>query len=342
MQATTIGLDIAKQMFFAVGKDSRGRQVWRKRLRRAQVLAFFAQQAPCLVGLEAGGGAQYWARQLQTHGHTVKVMAPRHVKAFRRGQKNDYNDAGAIGEAAGQPAVRGVPLKSAAQQDLQALHRVRDGLVRQRTAVVNRVRGLLAEQGIVLAAGIGRFRRLLPALVEEQATPALSAVVRRLVGREYERVRALDGDIKDLERELVAASQADAAGQRLQAVPGFGPIGTTALLGAVGDGRAFRSGRELAAWLGLVPRQHTTGGKPRLYGISKRGDKRLRAVLIHGARAVVRHAARKADPLSRWIRAVQARRGTNVATVALANKLVRIAWVLLARAEPYAPVRAAA
>jgi transposase len=342
MQATTIGLDIAKQLFFAVGKDSRGRQVWRKRLRRAQVLAFYAQQAPCLVGLEAGGGAQYWARQLQAHGHAVKVMAPRHVKAFRRGQKNDYNDAGAIGEAAGQPAVRGVPLKSAAQQDLQALHRVRDGLVRQRTAVVNRVRGLLAEQGIVLAVGIGRFRRLLPALVEEQATPALSAVVRRLVGREYERVRALDGDIKDLERELVAASQADAAGQRLQAVPGLGPIGTTALLGAVGDGRAFRSGRELAAWLGLVPRQHTTGGKPRLYGISKRGDKRLRALLIHGARAVVRHAARKADPLSRWIRAVQARRGTNVATVALANKLVRIAWVLLARAEPYAPVRAAA
>ena len=342
MQATTIGLDIAKQLFFAVGKDSRGRQVWRKRLRRAQVLAFFAQQAPCLVGLEAGGGAQYWARQLQAHGHAVKVMAPRHVKAFRRGQKNDYNDAGAIGEAAGQPAVRGVPLKSAAQQDLQALHRVRDGLVRQRTAVVNRVRGLLAEQGIVLAAGIGRFRRLLPALVEEQATPALSAVVRRLVGREYERVRALDGDIKDLERELVAASQADAAGQRLQAVPGLGPIGTTALLGAVGDGRAFRSGRELAAWLGLVPRQHTTGGKPRLYGITKRGDKRLRALLIHGARAVVRHATGKADSLSCWIRAVQARRGTNVATVALANKLARIAWVVLARAEPYAPVRAAA
>ena len=251
MQATTIGLEMAKQVFFVVGADRQGRQVWRKRLRRGQVGEFFAQQAPCLVGLEACGGAQYWARQLQAQGHAVKVMAPRHVRAFRRGQKNDYNDAGAIGEAARQPAVRGVALKSAAQQDVQALHRVRDGLVRQRTAVVNRVRGLLAEQGIVLAAGIGRFRR-------------------------------------------------------------------------------------------LVPRQHTTGGKPRLYGITKRGDKRLRAVLIHGARAVVRHAARKADPLSRWIRAVQARRGTNVATVALANKLVRIAWVVLARGEPYVPARAAA
>ena len=342
MQVTTIGLDIAKQVFFVVGVDRQGRQVWRKRLRRGQVTEFFAQQAPCRVGMEACGGAQYWARQLQTHGHAVKVIAPRHVKAFRRGQKNDYNDAGAICEAARQPAVRGVALKSAAQQDLQALHRVRNGLVRQRTAIVNRVRGVLAEQGIVLAAGIGRFRRLVPALVEEAATPALSEVVRRLVRQEYARVRALDGDITALERDLAAVSQADEACQRLQAIPGFGPIGTTALRGAVGDGRSFQSGRELAAWLGLVPRQHTTGGKPRLYGITKRGDKRLRAVLIHGARAVVRHAARKADPLSRWIRAVQARRGTNVATVALANKLVRIAWVVLARGEPYAPARAAA
>ena len=214
--------------------------------------------------------------------------------------------------------------------------------MRQRTAVVNRVRGLLAEQGLVLAAGIGRFRRLVPALLEEAATPRLSTVVRRLVGQEVERVRALDQDIKDLERELVAVAQADAGRQRLQAVPGLGPIGTTALLGAIGDGRAFRSGREVAAWLGLVSRQYTTGGKPWLYGISKRGDKRLRALLIHGARAVVRHAAHKADPLSCGIRAVQARRGTNVATVALANKFVRIAWVLLTRTESYTPARAAA
>lgn len=342
MQVTTIGLDIAKQVFFAVGTDGQGREVWRKRLQRGQVGEFFAQQGSCLVGLEACGGAQYWARQFQAQGHEVKVMAPRHVRAFRRGQKNDYNDAGAIGEAARQVGVRGVPLKSAGQQDLQAVHRVRDGLVRQRTAVVNRVRGLLAEQGLVLAAGIGRFRRLVPALLEEQASPTLSGVVRRLVGREYARVRALDQDIKALERELGGLAQAEAACQRLQAVPGLGPIGTTALVGAIGDGRAFRSGREVAAWLGVVPRQYTTGGKPRLYGITKRGDKRLRALLIHGARAVVRHATHKTDPLSRWIRAVQARRGTNVATVALANKLLRIAWVLLTRAEAYTPARAAA
>ena len=233
MQVTTIGLDMAKQVFFAVGQDSRGRQVWRKRLRRAQVLEFFAQQAPCLVGLEACGGAQYWARQLQAHGHEVKVMAPRHVRAFRRGQKNDYNDAGAIGEAARQPAVRGVALKSAAQQDLQALHRVRDGLVRQRTAIVNRVRGLLAEQGIVLAAGIGRFRRLVPALVEEPATPALSGVVRRWCARSMSGCARWIGTSRRWSGSW-GCSHADAACQRLQAIPGFGPIGTTALLGAVG------------------------------------------------------------------------------------------------------------
>ena len=183
----------------------------------------------------------------------------------------------------------------------------------------------------MLGVGIGRFRRLVPALLEEQAPPTLSAVVRRLVGREDARVRALG-----------AVGQADAACQRLQAGPGLGPLGTTALVGAVGNGQAFRSGREVAAWLGVVPRQYTTGGNPRLYGISKQGDKRLRALLIHGARAVVRHAAHKTDPLSRWIRAVQARRGTNIATVALANKLGRIAWVLLVRPEPYRPARAAA
>ena len=256
MQVTTIGLDIAKQVFFAVGLDGQGRQVWRQRLRREQVGEFFAQQGSCLVGLEACGGAQYWARQLQACGHEVKVMAPRHVRAFRRGQKNDYNDAGAIGEAARQPGVRGVPLKSAAQQDLQALHRVRDGLVRQRTAMVNRVRGLLAEQGLVLGVGIGRFRRLVPALLEEATTPALSGVGRRLVGQEYARVRALDSEIKDLERELATVAQAEAACQRLQAVPGLGPMGTTTLVGAVALGRAgvsIRAGAGGLAGRGAPP-----------------------------------------------------------------------------------------
>ena len=242
MQVTTIGLDIAKQVFFAVGTDRQGRQVWRKRLRRGQVVEFFAQQAPCRVGMEACGGAQYWARQLQAQGHAVKVMAPRHVKAFRRGQKNDYNDAGALCEAARQPAVRGVPLKSAAQQDLQTLHRVRDGLVRQRTATVNQVRGLLAEQGIVLAAGIGRFRQLVPQILEQPAA-ALSGVLREVVAEAYAWVQALDARIKGVEQQLAAASQADAAVARLRAVPGFGPLVTTALVGAVGDGRTFGAGR---------------------------------------------------------------------------------------------------
>ena len=250
----------------------------------------------------------------------MNLLPPRPVVAFRRGQKNDYNAAGAICEATRHPEVRGVPLKSIAQQALPALPRVRAGLVRQRPAVGHRVRGLLAERGLVMAPGIGRFRRALPPVLAGAEAAGVSSVLRRVVAREYTRVQALDREIQELEQELAAVGQAEEACQRLQAVPGFGPRGATALLGAMGEGRAFRSGREVAAWLGRVPRQDTTGGKPRLGGISKRGDKRLRARLIHGARAVVRQAAGKADPLSCWIRALQARRGTTVATGAVANK----------------------
>ena len=241
MQVTTIGLDIAKQVFFAVGTDRQGRQVWRKRLRRGQVVEFFAQQAPCRVGMEACGGAQYWARQLQAQGHAVKVMAPRHVKAFRRGQKNDYNDAGALCEAARQAAVRGVPLKSAAQQDLQTLHRVRDGLVRQRTATVNQVRGLLAEQGIVLAAGIGRFRQLVPQVLEQPAA-ALSGVLREVVAEAYAWVQALDARIKGGR----AAAGGGQPGRR-----GGGAAARRAGVWAAGDDGAGGSrGRWADLWVG--------------------------------------------------------------------------------------------
>lgn len=341
MNVTTIGLDTAKHVFFVKGADARGREVMRKRLRRGQVIEFFAQQPSCRVGLEACGGSQYWARRLRELGHEVKLIHPKHVKAFLRGQKNDYNDAGALCEAAAHPQVRGAPVKSALQQDLQALHRVREARVRERTAAVNRARGLLAERGIVMAKGIGAFRRVVPELLED-AENGLSDVFRQVLAREYERVRALDEEVRELECALRALSRQDPAFKRLQAMPGLGPVVASALLGAVGDARAFASGRELSAWLGLVPRQYTTGGKPRLMGITKRGDKRLRALLIHGARAVVRHAGRKDDALSAWIRGIQARRGTNVAAVALANKLVRIAWVIVARGQTYRAAQAVA
>ena len=245
-------------------------------------------------------------------------------KRSGEGRRTITTTRGRCVRRARQAAVRGGPLKSAAQQDWQTLHRGRDGLVRQRTAPVNQVRGLLAEQGSVLAAGLGRFRQLGPQVLEHPAV-ALSGVLREVVAEAEAWGQALAARIKRVAQQRAAASPAAAAVARLRAGPGFGPLVPTALVGAVGDGRTFGAGREWAAGLGLGPRQHTTGGKPRLYGITKRGDKRRRALLIDGARAVVRHATRKADSLSRWIRAVQARRGTTVATVALATKLVRSA-----------------
>lgn len=341
MNITTVGLDIAKHVFFVVGADCRGRQVMRKKLRRGQLIEFFTQLAPCRVGIEACGGSQYWARRLRELGHEVKLVHPRHVKAFLRAQKNDYNDAAAVCEAGAHPEVRGAPIKSETQQDLQALQRVRQARVRERTATVNRVRGLLAERGIVMAKQIEAFRRAVPEVLEDGEN-GLSECFRALVGEEYARVCTLDKQVKELERALLSLSRQDPAFERLQAVPGFGPVVASALLGAVGDARAFAGARELAAWLGLVPRQYTTGGKPRLMGITKRGDKYLRALLVHGARSVVRHATHKDDALSVWVRGVEARRGKNVAVVALANKLARIAWVILARGEDYRPARAMA
>ena len=336
MNVTTIGLDLAKQVFHVVGADRHGKQVLKKRLKRAQVLRYFAKLPPCVVGIEACGGGHYWARELRGLGHDARLINPRFVVAYRRGEKNDYNDAAALCEAVLQPQMRFVPVKNAAQQDLQALHRLRDGLIRQRTVWINRTRGLLAERGLVVARGVTAFRRALPALLEDGEN-GLSGLFRELLAEQYAQVVQLDERIAVYDQRLAAIATTDAACRRLQGIPGIGPVGATALVAAVGDARAFRNGRQLAAWVGLVPRQHSTGGRPRLLGISKRGDKHLRTLLIHGARAVVRHAAGKTDRLSRWIQRLQATRGTNIATVALANKLARMAWVVLSRGESYHP-----
>ena len=336
MNVTTIGLDLAKQVFHVVGADAHGKQVLKQRLKRAQVLRYFAKLPACVVGIEACGGGHYWARELCSLGHDARLINPRFVVAYRRGEKNDYNDAAALCEAVVQPQMRFVPVKTTAQQDLQALHRLRDGLIRQRTVWINRTRGLLAERGLVVARGVTAFRRALPALLEDGEN-ALSVLFRELLAEQYAQVVQLDERIAVYDRRLAAIATTDAACRRLQGIPGIGPVGATALVAAVGDARAFRNGRQLAAWVGLVPRQHSTGGRPRLLGISKRGDKHLRTLLIHGARSVVRHAAGKTDRLSRWIRRLQATRGTNVATVALANKLARMAWAVLSRGESYRP-----
>lgn len=341
MNVTTIGLDIAKNVFHLVGADAHGKQVLKKRLTRGKVVAYFANLSACLVGIEACGGAQYWARQLIALGHEARLIHPKFVKPYLRGDKNDYNDAGGLCEAVAHPQMRFVPVKTEAQQDLQAVHRVRDGLIKERTVWVNRARGLLSERGIVLAKGVGTLRRRVPELLEE-ADNGLSVPFRQLLAELLEQVRALDARIADYDKRVVQISRGDEACQRLQTIPGVGPVVATALVAAVGDAREFANGRQLSAWVGLVPRQHTTGGKPRLLGITKRGDKRLRAALIHGARAVVRHAESKDDRLSRWIRRIQASSGTNVASVALANKLVRIAWAVLRRGECYRAMPTAA
>lgn len=336
MNVTTIGLDIAKSVFHVVGAQASGKQVLKKRLRRHKVLEYFANLSPCVVGIEACGGAQYWARALKGLGHEARLINPKSVKRFLQGHKNDYNDAAALCEAVAHPQTRVVAVKSAAQQDLQAVHRLRSGALKDRTALVNRARGLLAEHGLVMAKGVGAFRRRVPELLED-AENGLSALFRGLLAQLYEQVRALDELIGEYNKRLVQVNRADETCQRLDELPGFGAIVTTAMVASVGDGQAHHNGRHLSASLGLVPRQHSTGGKTRLLGISKRGDKHVRALVIHGARSVVHHAKHKDDPLSRWVKRIQAKSGTNVAAVALANKLVRIAWVILRHGERYRP-----
>jgi len=340
MNVTTIGLDIAKSVFHLVGAEASGKQVLRKRLRRSKVLEYFGNLPPRVVGIEACGGAQYWARELTRLGHDARLINPKFVKRFLYGNKNDYNDAAALCEAVVHPETRLVPVKTPAQQDVQAVHRLRSGALKDRVALVNRARGLLGEHGIVMPKSVGVFRRRVPELLED-AENGLSELFRGLLAPLYEQVQALDALIAGYDKRLAQLTQADESCQRLDEVPGFGAIVCTALVASVGDGRAFKNGRHLSASLGLVPRQHTTGGKPRLLGISKRGDKYVRALVIHGARSVVHHAKNKDDALSRWINRIRSESGTNVAAVALANKLVRIAWVILRRGERYRPALAA-
>lgn len=335
MKLTTIGIDLAKTVFQVHGVTAEG-EVVRKRLSRGKLLKFMAQQGPCLVGLEACGGAHHWARELGRLGHEVRLMSPQYVKPYVKTNKNDGNDAEAICEAVGRPGMRFVPGKSRAQQDVQALHRVRGGLIKARTALANQARGLAAEYGVVLSKGLGRLRAGLPAVLEDGSN-GLTAVARELLWSCYRRLRELDEQIKAYEVRIEGLHRTDEASQRLVAIEGIGPLTATALRAAVGDAREFRNGRHLAAWLGLVPRQHSSGHRQVLLGISKRGDRYLRTLLIHGARSVLSRSAGKTDRRSRWLEALKARRGFNRACVALANRNARIVWAMLVREEAYRP-----
>jgi transposase len=334
MKVTTLSIDLAKNVFQVLGADSRGRVVLRKRLTRKRLAEFVAQRPPCVIGMEACAGAHYWGRKFTSLGHTVHLMHPRFVKPYVKTNKNDFNDAEGILEAVSRPTMRFVPINSIESQDMQALHRVRRRLVKQRTAMANQIRGLLHEYGVVLPRGLSAVHRALPTILEDSAK-ALSDPLRRLLAGCYEELCALAPRIKTIEDEIKAVSRAREDCQRLMQIEGYGPLTSTALAAAVGDAQTFKNGRQLAAWIGLVPQQASSGGRTVLLGISKRGDSYLRLLLIQGAMSVVRAAASKDDARSRWINAVRARRGFKIAAVAVANKNARLAWALLATGRSY-------
>jgi transposase len=335
----TIGLDLAKHVFQVHGVDAGGATVLRKRLRRGEVLAFFARLPSCLVGLEACATAHYWARELQAVGHEVRLMPAQYVKAYVKRNKNDAADAEAICEAVQRPTMRFVPIKTAEQQAALLVHRGRERLVRQRTALVNALRAHLAEFGVIAPLGLRHVARLIT-IVRDESDARLPALARQVLRVLAEQVEQLQAAVAALEKELAAWHKSNPVSQRLARIPGIGPIIATAIAATVVEASEFRSGREFAAWLGLVPRQHSTGGKARLGGISKRGNRYLRRLLINGASAnLLRSKATKADP---WVIGLRRRRPPLVVAVALANKTARIAWAVMHRQENYQPMAAAA
>ena len=335
MNAKTIGIDLAKSVFQVHGVDAKGKVVLKKAVKRAQMAAFFANTPPCLIGMEVCGSAHHWARKLEGLGHTVKLMAPQFVKPYVKTNKNDAADAEAICEAVTRPTMRFVPVKNGEQQAVLALHRARQGFVKARTAQANQIRGLLAEYGIVIPQGISHIATQLPDILEDGEN-GLPGVFRQLIDRLGAHLKELDRQVGELEVQIQVWHRANAASRKLAEIPGIGPITASALVASIGDAKSFENGRQLAAWLGIVPRQNSSGGKQTLLGISKRGDTYLRTLLIHGARAVVRVAERKANHAGSWLAGVMGRRHKNVAAVALANKNARIVWALLAHDRKYA------
>jgi transposase len=336
MQIVRIGLDLAKYVFEVHGVDQHGKIAVRKRLRRDAVSRFFANLAPCLVGMEASNGAHYWARVLTGLGHEVRLISPQFVTPYVKSNKSDRNDAEAICEAVGRPTMRFVPPKSADQLAVQAVHRIRRRLVADRVKLANQIRGLLSEHGVVIARDISRLRRGLADIVGG-SDDGLSDLVRALISELQAELTELDRRIASYDRRIRDLFRNSDVCQRLGKIEGIGPVTATALIVAVGDPKCFKNGRQFAAWLGLVPKQRSSGGRARLSGISKRGDRYLRTLLIHGARAALVRAGGKQDPRSLWLSKLRERRHPNVAAVALANKNARIVWAMLARDKPYEP-----
>jgi transposase len=340
MKITTIGIDLAKTIFQIHGVDQYGKTIVRKQVRRAEMLPYFANLPPCLIGMEACGSAHHWARKLAGYGHTVKLMAPQFVKPYVKTNKNDMADAEAICEAVGRPNMRFVPIKNVEQQAILSVHRARQGFVKARTAQANQIRGLLSEFGIVIPQGIYSVLKQIPDILED-AENDLPGTFRHLIARLTDNLKEMDSQVDALEQQINLWHRQNEASRKLADIPGIGPITASALVATVGKAQEFKNGRQLAAWMGLVPRQKSSGGKQNLLGISKRGDTYLRTLLIHGARSVMHHAANK-DETESWLGKLVTRRNKNIAAVALANKNARIIWALLAHDRLFRPDYAAA
>jgi transposase len=340
MEVDILGINLAKKVFQLHGADRRGHVLHRSKISRAGLMTAITALRPKLVVMEACCSAHHWARRLKAQGIEAKLISPQYVAPFVKTNKNDRNDAEAIVEAASRPAMRFVAVKTVEQQDIQALHRMRELLVHQSTAIVNHIRGVLGERGIAIAQSPAALHRAMPEMLSND-NAELTQFCRGLVVEMLEHLRSVEARIADADQKIKAFMRSSALCKKISAIDGVGAVTATAIVAAVGDASEFKNGRHLAAWLGLVPRQHSSGGKSRLSGISKRGDKYLRTLLIHGARSVLRYAAGKVDAQSKWLRELVARRGYNRAAVALANKNARVIQALLSSDHEYARPEAA-
>jgi transposase len=336
MQIHSVGIDLGKTTFHLVALGEAGKVLVRKKFSQRQLLAYTANLQTCLIGLESCSGAHFLGRALRKQGHDVRLIAAQFVKPFVKSNKNDFVDAEAIGEAVERNNMRFVPIKTDDQLDLQAIHRVRDRLISRRTAVINQLRAFLLERGMTFAKTPAKLRSAMADILEN-AEAELTPRMRNLIDMLWQEWKTVERQIEELSDELERICAADAGCMRIRQIPGIGPIVATAIVAAIGNGAAFRKGRDFAAWLGVVPRQYSTGGKAKLLGISKRGNIYLRKILIHGARAAVLRIKRDRAPIGAWLNGLDSRAPKNVVVVAMANKLARVAWAVLSSGEEYRP-----